>query len=87
MRIGFIDKMAEQTMVSKGVSRNAALTRHAILWAGLGGICLLVWAFVDVEGLMFQRRSSEVPVEFLLWACGAMFIALGGLFLICRERE
>ena len=76
MRIGFIEKMAAQTMASKGVNRNAALARHALLWSIFAGACWAVWAFAPIEGVMISRRSSEAPLDFILVASSGLFLLL-----------
>ena len=80
MRIAFIEKMAAQTMASKKCCRNSALKRLTIVFGMLGLIFGGIAMFAPIDGMMLSRRSSEVPLVFILWA---LFFGLSLLAAAC----
>lgn len=87
MRIGFIERMAHQAMARKGLDRDQALLRQALVWGGLGTLCLLAWAVAPLDGWMLARRGTPVPVDFILAFCGGAFLLLGALCALSRGGE
>ena len=87
MRIGFIEKMAAQTMASKNVSRNSALKRLTLVWAFLGLLFGGIAMFAPIDGVTMSRRSSEVPLDFILWCLFVAMMILAALCSASMDRE
>ncbi|NKX46126.1 hypothetical protein [Roseicyclus persicicus] len=87
MRIGVIERLAAQTMAARGMTRAQALRRHALVWGGLGALCLGAAQAGPVAGLMLARRGAEVPLAVLLTGCGGLFLALAAAFLLSLRGD
>lgn len=87
MRIGFIEKMAAQTMASKNLSRNAALKRLTLVWAFIGLACGAIAMFAPVDDISITRRSSEAPLGFILWGVFVMMMLLAALCSGSIDKE